>query len=147
MPALQLNLEVWFLSIAGCFFYTKRNVIKFVSDLWQIGDFLLVLWFPPTNNTNPHDISDIILLKVMFNTHNPTHIYLNFVVWNNGNLIWFSVRYLLDSRIILECMPCTKYYSFNYTYASTNLLQWPPLLNNNLYCMNLTFNIRSQYIS
>ena len=27
--------------------FATAYVIKFVSDLWQVSDFLRVLWFPP----------------------------------------------------------------------------------------------------
>jgi hypothetical protein len=46
-------------------------MMKFVSDLWQVGGFLSVLRFPgaisSTNNTDLHDITEI-LLKVALNT-------------------------------------------------------------------------------
>ena len=49
-------------------------VIKFVSNLRQAGGFLWVLRFPPTNKTDRHDVTEI-LLKVVLNTitHNPTY--------------------------------------------------------------------------
>jgi hypothetical protein len=49
-------------------------VIKFVNDLLQICGFLGVLRFPPTNKTDRHDVTEI-LLKVVLNTltHNPTY--------------------------------------------------------------------------
>jgi hypothetical protein len=43
----------------------QHYVIKYVSDLRQVGGFLRVLWFP-TNKTDRHDITEI-LLKVAFN--------------------------------------------------------------------------------
>jgi hypothetical protein len=46
-------------------------VIKFVSDLRQLGGFLQVLLFPP-NKTDRHDISEI-LLKVALNTSKQTN--------------------------------------------------------------------------
>jgi hypothetical protein len=42
-------------------------MIMFFSDLCKVGSFLRVLRFPPTNNTDRHDIIEI-LLKVVFNT-------------------------------------------------------------------------------
>ena len=44
-------------------------VKKFVSDLWQVSDFLGVHWFPPPIKltTTVHDITEI-LLKVVLNT-------------------------------------------------------------------------------
>ena len=44
----------------------QHYVIKFVSDLRQVGGFLRVLWFPPPNKTDCHDITEI-LLKVVLN--------------------------------------------------------------------------------
>jgi hypothetical protein len=45
----------------------QHYVIKFVSELRQVGDFLRVLWFPPPMKTDRHDIAEI-LLKVRLNT-------------------------------------------------------------------------------
>jgi hypothetical protein len=45
--------------------YSKQHyVIRFVSDLRQVGGFL---WFSSTNKTDSHDITEI-LLKVVLNT-------------------------------------------------------------------------------
>jgi hypothetical protein len=43
--------------------------IKFVSDLRQVGCFLLVLWLPSSNKTDRPDITEI-LLKVALNMLN-----------------------------------------------------------------------------
>jgi len=59
-------------------------VIKFVSDLQQVGGFLLVLRFPPgtlissTNKTDSRDITEI-LLKVALNTINQTKPTINLI--------------------------------------------------------------------
>jgi hypothetical protein len=45
----------------------QHYVIKFVSDLRQVGGFLRGLRFPPPNKTDRHDITEI-LLKVALNT-------------------------------------------------------------------------------
>jgi hypothetical protein len=42
-------------------------VIKFVSDLWQVSGFLRVTPVSSTNNTDRHNITEI-LLKVELNT-------------------------------------------------------------------------------
>jgi hypothetical protein len=47
----------------------QHYVIKFVSDLQQVGGFFWVLRFPPPNKTDRHDITEI-LLKVALNTIN-----------------------------------------------------------------------------
>ena len=41
--------------------------MNFISDLRQVGCFLRVLRFPPTNKTDDHDITEIVL-KVALNT-------------------------------------------------------------------------------
>ena len=45
----------------------QHYVMKFVSDLRQVGGFLQVLQFLPRNKTERHDITEI-LLKVELNT-------------------------------------------------------------------------------
>jgi hypothetical protein len=60
----------------------QHYVIKFVSDLRQVGGFLRVLRFPPPIKTDRHDITEI-LLKVTLNTinqkqTNKTFLYLYF---------------------------------------------------------------------
>ena len=54
----------------------QHYVIKFISDLRQVGDFLRVLRFPPPIKTDRHDITEI-LLKVAFNTIKQTNIFGN----------------------------------------------------------------------
>ena len=47
--------------------YSKQHyVIRFVSDMRQVGGFL---WFSSTNKTDSHDITEI-LLKMVLNTIN-----------------------------------------------------------------------------
>ena len=48
------------------------NVIKFISDLRQVGDFLFSTPVSSTNETDHHDIAEI-LLKVALNTIKPTN--------------------------------------------------------------------------
>jgi hypothetical protein len=45
----------------------QHYVIKIISDLQQVGGFLRVLRFPPPNETDHYDITEI-LLKVELNT-------------------------------------------------------------------------------
>ena len=47
-------------------------MINFVSDLKQVGGFLRVIRFPPTNKIDCHDITEI-LSKVALNTIKPTN--------------------------------------------------------------------------
>ncbi len=44
--------------MARCTRYVQHYVMKFVSDLRQVGGFLRVLWFPP-----PIKLTDMTLLK------------------------------------------------------------------------------------
>ena len=58
----------------------QHYVIKFVSDLQQVGGLLRVLRFPPPIKLARHDITEI-LLKVALNNitkpnHIPVHIFL-----------------------------------------------------------------------
>ena len=64
----------------------QHYVIKFVSDLRQVGGFLRVLRFPPLIKLTV-DITEI-LLKVALNTLNQTKPYANFV------LFWHLVHVL-----------------------------------------------------
>ena len=50
----------------------QHYVIKFVSDLHQVGGFLRVLGFPPPIKLTRHNITEI-LLKVTLNTIKPTN--------------------------------------------------------------------------
>ena len=53
--------------------YSKQYVvIKFVSDLWQVGGFLRMLRFTSTNKTDCHDLAEIAL-KVALNTMTIIH--------------------------------------------------------------------------
>ena len=57
--------------VHGEVFSMQHYVIKFVSDLRQVGGFLRVLQFPPPNKTDLHDITEI-LLNVSLNTISQT---------------------------------------------------------------------------
>ena len=50
----------------------QHDVIKFVSDLWQVGGFLWVTPVSSTNKIDGHDITEI-LLKVALNTIKQTN--------------------------------------------------------------------------
>ena len=50
----------------------QHYVIKLVSDLLHVGGFLRVLRFLPRNNTDHHNITEI-LLKVALDTIKPTN--------------------------------------------------------------------------
>ena len=56
-------------TIHGEMYSIKHYVIKFVSDLRQVGGFLQVLLSPPPIKTDSHDITEI-LLKVALNIIN-----------------------------------------------------------------------------
>jgi len=51
--------------------YSIHYVIKFVSDLRQVGGFFWILQFPPPNKIDHHDITEI-LLKVVLNSITPS---------------------------------------------------------------------------
>jgi hypothetical protein len=58
-----------FESRSGEMYSKQQYVIKFVSDLRQVGGFLRVLRFPPPIKHDHHDITEI-LLKGALNTIN-----------------------------------------------------------------------------
>ena len=58
-------------------------MIKFVSDLRQVGGFLCVLQFPP-NKIDCHDVTEI-LLKMALNTIKQT----NQLIWSKSP-VWFT---------------------------------------------------------
>jgi len=51
-----------------------NNVIKFVSDLEQVGGINQALRFPPSIKTDRHNITEI-MLKVALNAINLTHLF------------------------------------------------------------------------
>ena len=57
MQSVAITTQVLFSPMCGCI------VIKFVSDLWQVGDFFQVLLLPQTIKLTAE-----ILLKVALNT-------------------------------------------------------------------------------
>ena len=69
VQSVPVTTEVVSLNPTHCKMYSIQHyyVIKFVSDLRQVGGFLRVLRFPPSNKTDHHDITEI-LLKVALNT-------------------------------------------------------------------------------
>jgi hypothetical protein len=54
-------------TVHGEVYSIQHYVIKFVSDLRQVGGFLRVLRFSPKNKTDRHNITEI-LMKVALNT-------------------------------------------------------------------------------
>ena len=59
-------------TIYGEVYSIQYYMIKFVSDLRQVGGFLWVLQFSPPIKTDRHDIAEI-LLKVALNTIKQTN--------------------------------------------------------------------------
>ena len=61
-------------SAHGEMYSIPHHVIKFVSDLQQVDDFIMSTTVSSTNKTDRHDITEI-LLKVALNT-NPTNLQI-----------------------------------------------------------------------
>ena len=59
----------------GEMYLIQHYVIKFVSDLRQVGDFLWVLRVSSTNKADRHDITEL-LLKVALITIIPNPLYI-----------------------------------------------------------------------
>ena len=71
----------------GWVYSIQHYMIKFVSDLVQVCDMLRVLQFPPSNKTDCHNKTEI-LLKVVLNTINL-----------NGTVYQFRIIFLNDIKI------------------------------------------------
>jgi hypothetical protein len=69
--------------VHGDVYSVQHYVMKFVSDLRQVDDFLQVLRFSSTNKTDRHDITEI-LLKVVLNLLNLCIVTMYFYGWLNG---------------------------------------------------------------
>ena len=54
----------------------QHYVIKFVSNLRQVGGFLRVLWFPPPSKTDRHGITELLLKVALSTTSQPLHTYI-----------------------------------------------------------------------
>ena len=85
--------------VHGGVYLMQHYVIKFVSDLWQIGDFLRVLWFPPP-----------IELKYCIKHHKPTNI--------NQPFIWSKYFHSELQPLNLNTKPCLWFQLFKF------LIQW-----------------------
>ena len=70
----------------------QHYVLKFVSDLRQVGGFLLVLRFRnSTNKTDSHDVTEI-LLKVALNIINQSLMYNDMILSPNiFRLTWIGI--------------------------------------------------------
>jgi hypothetical protein len=129
--------------------YQYRYLFYFVSDLWQVGDFLQVLWvlwFPSPINLTATEI----LFKVALNTITLTNILFSAAIQcgpHNGT-------FLCDNnRCIYETWKCDKTndcgdnsderncYQRKYSFGSYSLFyflhDWPPLLSTNLFYVTL----------
>ena len=73
-----------FKSNYGKVYLIQHYVIKFVSDLRQVGGFLRILRFPPPIKLTPHNLTEK-LLKSYVKHHKPNPI----------------IMYISDSRIIV----------------------------------------------
>jgi len=106
----------------------QHYVIKFVSDLWQVGGFLRVLMIFSTNKTDRHDITEI-LLKVVLNTITLT---LN---WKCN--FCFFIRKCIKMEINVMFLKICR---VNCDFMLTNLQIWYSYLLH-LFLNHLTFNV------
>jgi hypothetical protein len=72
-------------------------MIKFVSDLRQVGGFLRVLRFPPTNKTDSHNIAEI-LFESGVKQHNPYQSRMN----NQEKLATLGTQYTEKKTITAQ---------------------------------------------
>ena len=76
--------------MGGEVYSIQHYMIKFVSDLRQVGGFLWVLRFHPLSKTDRHDITEI-LLKVVLNTIIQTKLI--------NNCSKFPISFLLNNIV------------------------------------------------
>jgi hypothetical protein len=83
----------------ACMYSKQQYVIKFVSDLRQVGGFLRVPRCPPINKTDHHDITEIFLI-VALNTITLTL-----------TLTPFTSKFLNNRKLI----PCYVFFNMSYS--------------------------------
>ena len=91
LPVLITSEIVNLNPVHGEVYSIQHYVIKFVSDLQQVGGFLLVLPVSSTNKTNCHNIIEI-MLKVALNMINKQ---------NKNKLHWFDCNLFVLYVLIL----------------------------------------------
>ena len=91
LPVLITSEIVNMNPVHGEVYSIQHYVIKFVSDLQQVGGFLLVLPVSSTNKTNCHNIIEI-MLKVALNMINKQ---------NKNKLHWFDCNLFVLYVLIL----------------------------------------------
>jgi hypothetical protein len=77
----------------------QHYVIKFASDLWQVGDLSPGTLVSSTNKTDRHDIAEIVL-KVSLNAPNqPNQLLVNGIkphlTLTTDNILSLSIIYLI----------------------------------------------------
>ena len=83
----------------------QHYVINFVSDLRQVGGFLRVIRFPPTNKIDHHDITEI-LSKVALNTIKPTNqskLHFYFLYFTQTLLKKKKNVFIKNNKILVFC--------------------------------------------
>jgi len=88
----------------------QHHMIKFVSDLRQVGGFLRVLRFPPPIITDLHDITEI-LLQVELNTIKQTNKQTEHKIFHQIGWHIYNKYYTLTFILLLHlnnCLPICK---------------------------------------
>jgi hypothetical protein len=131
---LPVSLKCSFVIVPSVFFKGVQHcVIKFVSELRQIGGFL---WVSFTNKANSHDIAEI-LLKVALSTIKQTKKQIHYLVFNLI-LIWdgfkLTVLVVLSTDCIGSYNPTTmrsrpRRPLYNFDTFRMQKLSWKPLID------------------
>ena len=98
MQSMHITTNVVSLNPTQCEVCSVQHyLIKFVSDLWHVGGFLLVLRLPtPIKLTDHHDIN-VILLKVALNT-----IPLTLTLYITLRITEYKNRISLHKRVCIH---------------------------------------------
>jgi hypothetical protein len=125
-------LTLWVWSHSDEVYTIQHYVIKFVSDLRQVGSFLWLLYDSSTNNTDLHDITEI-LLKVALSTITLNLYFIHVLPrghqWPCGGGHWILITRLISCEFsplmptlrFLDAYQRVEFYSsvcYNYHYTT-----------------------------
>jgi len=114
--------------VRGEVYSIQRYVIKFISDLRQVGGFFWVLCFSFTKKTDRHDITEILLKVTLITINQPTSILNTFhalSVWpTTDHVLIHSNHDMLVNSYENCCFRFFPYLIYVYNITQIYLLNW-----------------------